>query len=105
MKLQVQNVLECNQMCEVRKLYRDTLDNGNFINFYTMYLLSKMNYRKFYIFLHNEDLVGFMCLKDNDNEVKIMSYGIKDQYRNRGYESFMFSIIKNMYTKKNQSND
>lgn len=104
MKLQVQNILECKQICEVRKLYKDTLDNGNFINFYTMVLLSKMKSRKFYIFLHNEDLVGFMCLNDN-NDVKIMSYGIKDQYRNSGYEAFMFSIIKNMYTKKNQSND
>ena len=100
MKLQVQEINESNQMCEVRKLYRDSLDNGDFIHFYVMFLLSKMKYMKFYIFLHNDDLVGFICVKEHKKDLKIMSYGIKDGYKNRGYENFMFSIIKNMYTKK-----
>ena len=100
MKLQVQDISESSQICEVKKLYRDTLDNGDFIHFYTMLLLSKTKYRKFYVFLHNDDLVGFMCLKENNKEVKIISYGIKDGYKSRGYDSFMFSIIKNMYAKK-----
>ena len=104
MKLQVQDINECTQICEVRRLYKASLDNGDILHFYIMFLLSKLKYRKFYVFLHDYDVVGFICLKES-KDIHIISYGIKDEYKNRGYQKFMLSIIKHMYEKKSQSSD